>query len=65
MEFIGVEIESKEEPVFEKVEFIANAEKVLGVRREIAVGALHSAKDSLSVSEAKRLVKEFLNKGVK
>lgn len=65
MEFVEVEIEGKEEPVFEKSEFIANAEKVLGVRREVAVGALHSAKDSLTVSEAQRLVKEFLNKEVK
>lgn len=48
-----------------KEELIALSEKLFKTRREIVAGALASAEEELSVSEAKMLIEKFLNRRVR
>ncbi|GAA0390525.1 hypothetical protein [Paenibacillus motobuensis] len=57
--------EKKIESKYPIKELMANAEALFSVRPEVLVGALHGVKASeLSVTEAKSLVKSFLERKV-
>ncbi len=52
-------------PRYPVAELSAHAEALFSVRPEVLAGALHGVKDNeLSVDEAKRFVKQFLEKKV-
>ncbi|MEW5935519.1 MAG: hypothetical protein AB1816_18220 [Bacillota bacterium] len=52
------------DPVCSRAELVARAPEILGVRPEVAAGALHGAPGELTVAEARRLVKRFLRRRI-